>query len=359
MRSKDSPTLTVSVIVPMYNEEQYIKKFMTSLMSQTIFKSEKYITDIILVDGCSTDTTVEKVYEVTETYKNILVRIIDNPRKYVPISMNLGILASDAQIIIRLDVHAIYPDHYAETLIEFLVCNQESSVMNVGAPCKTMPGNSSDLAKAIACVLTSRLGIGGSFRVVKQRDGISFVDTVPFGCFWRTDLLKVGMYDEDMIRNQDDELNWRIKKAGGKIALLPIDNFLYFSRVSLQKHWLMFFQYGLFKPLTFLKSKSIGSIRAFAPLLLFLLILIVVIDSFFISQSIELALYFFCFLIIAYSVIGFVISTSNRKLFKLKFFPLVTFIAFITHFSYGLGFFIGIFRCIFPFLFLETYRDSR
>jgi glycosyltransferase involved in cell wall biosynthesis len=351
--------LTVSFIVPVYNEERHIGGFLQSLIDQTLFESKEYDSNVILVDGNSSDKTFDIVQDFISNHDNVDLRILNNELKIVPISMNLGIMETNSDIIVRMDVHTLYPKCYAQTLINFLVKNKDSNVVNVGASIQTIPGDSSNIARVIASIMSNSLGIGSSFRSIKDRRGFSYVDTVPFGCFWRADLIKIGMFDEEMVRNQDDELNWRLKKSGGLIALIPIDNVLYFARTSIAKHSLMLFQYGFFKPLTFLKSRTISSFRSLAPLCFFLIILCVTMGAFFWPSMLLPAFVFWVSLIFLYLACGALILKQRSQMVNINMVILTGYILFITHFSYGLGFFLGILKCILPWLRLESFRDSR
>jgi GT2 family glycosyltransferase len=91
------------------------------------------------------------------------------------------------------------------------------------------------------------------------------VDTVPFGCFRREVFSQIGMFDEELVRNQDDEFNARMRKNGLKIVLLPSMMVSYFARATFGKLFKMYFQYGLFKPLVNLKLKQIATVRQLVP----------------------------------------------------------------------------------------------
>lgn len=249
----------LSVICPIYNEEKYIGACIESILAQDYPKDDL---EVIFADGMSTDRTREIVAGYTARYP--WIRLIDNPDRIVPPALNAAIKASKGDIIMRLDAHAEYPADYFSALTRAL---RELKADNVGAVCVTLPTNDTPAAKAIAAVLSSRFGMGNSaFRVGAKE--VSQVDTVPFGCWPREVFDRIGLFDLDLVRNQDDEFNGRLTKAGGKIYLLPDVEVKYFARDKVAKVARMFYQYGLFKPLVNKKLGSPATLRQFVPLLL-------------------------------------------------------------------------------------------
>src|SRR5438093_7105727 len=118
---------------------------------------------------------------------------------------------------------------------------------NVGGAWLTAPGDATVAARAIALALAHPLGIGNArYRLGtnEQRD----VDTVPFGCFRREVFERVGLFDEELVRSQDDEFNFRLLKAGGRVLLVPGAVACYRARRSVLQLARMFYQYGYFKP---------------------------------------------------------------------------------------------------------------
>ena len=256
----------LSVIVPIYQEEKYISKCIDSMLSQDYPKDDL---EIILVDGMSKDRTREIV--ATYTAKYPFIRMIDNPERIAPCAMNRGIKEAKGDVIMRLDAHATYEKNYFSLLVEKL--NELPGAENVGALCNTLPVNDSITAQSIAAVLSSSFGMGNShFRVGADKE--MEVDTVPFGCFHRSIFDKVGLYDEELVRNQDDELNARIIKAGGKIYLIPQLVCEYYARDTAKKVYKMFYQYGVFKPLVNKKLGSPATVRQFFPLFFMLGLLV-------------------------------------------------------------------------------------
>lgn len=327
----------LSVICPIYNEEKYIGKCIESILAQDYPKDDL---EVLFVDGMSTDRTREIVEEYAISYPYI--RLIDNPKRIVPPAMNIGIRASKGNIIIRLDAHAIFPNNYFSQLVHSLITLKAD---NVGGVCRTLPINDSVVCQSIASVLSSRFGMGNShFRIGATE--IMEVDTVPFGCFNRELFDRIGYFDEELIRNQDDEFNGRIIKNGGKIYLLPFLTIDYYARDTIKKVWKMFYQYGLFKPLVNKKLGSPATIRQFFPLCFVLGLLLGPLLGLFDMTF----MYLYGLVILLY--VGIAIYYSVRESLNIKRILTQVYIYFVVHFSYGWGYLNGIYKLLFkkPFV---------
>lgn len=330
----------LSVICPIYNEERYIAKCIDSLLLQDYPKDDW---EILLVDGMSTDRTREIIESYAEKYP--FIKLLDNPQKIVSYAMNAGIKASSGEVIIRLDGHVEYPINYFSSLVKHL---KELDADNVGALCETLPCGPSAKERAIAEALSTSFGMGNSyFRI--GCDKIMEVDTVPFGCFKREVFDKVGLYDNELVRNQDDELNGRIIKNGGKIYLIPSIVTKYYARDKISKVGRMFYQYGLFKPLVNKKLGSPATLRQFFPLAFVLGLILGAILSCF--SSIIACLYLA--VIVLYFLLAFFFTFKSakktRKIGLLIYQPLTY---FTIHFCYGWGYIVGIYKIMFhkPFV---------
>ena len=322
----------LSVICPIYNEEKYIAKCIDSILAQDYPKDDL---EVIFVDGMSSDRTREIVAEYSAKYP--FIRLIDNPDRIVPPAMNIGIKASVGDIIVRLDAHAVFPQNYFSELVKNL---HELDADNVGGVCRTLPINDTPVCRSIAYVLSSSFGMGNShFRI--GADSIKEVDTVPFGCFKRELFDRVGYFDEELTRNQDDEFNGRIIKNGGKIFLLPDLVIDYFARDTVAKVYKMFYQYGLFKPLVNKKLGQPATIRQFFPLL-FVLGLILGPLTFLISSAF---IWLYLGVLLVYLTLAAVFSSRESR--SLKEVLIKIWVYFVVHFAYGWGYINGIIKLIF------------
>lgn len=321
----------LSVICPIYNEEKYIGKCIDSIIAQDYPKEDL---EVIFADGMSVDRTRGIVAEYTVRYP--WIRLIDNPERIVSPALNKAIEASHGDIIMRLDAHAEYPTNYFSTLVKAL---GELDADNVGAVCVTLPTNDTPTAKAIAAVLSSRFGMGNSaFRVGAKT--VCRVDTVPFGCWPRSVFDRIGLFDTDLIRNQDDEFNGRLTKAGGKIYLIPHVEVKYFARDKISKAARMFYQYGLFKPLVNRKLGSPATLRQFIPLLL----VVGLIAGAVISVSWHNFFWIYLVGIVFYYILALAASISYGQ--GLSRILIQTWTYSVVHVSYGWGYLVGLVKLL-------------
>ena len=324
----------LSVICPVYNEEKYISQCIESLLLQDYPKDDL---EILFVDGMSNDKTREIIASYTQKYP--FIKMLDNPKTIVPYAMNAGIKASKGEIIIRLDGHVEYPTNYFSALVKNLT---ELDADNVGAVCETLPCGSSSKELAIAEALSSSFGMGNSYFRIGCNE-VRRVDTVPFGCFKREVFDKVGLYDNELIRNQDDELNGRIIKNGGKIYLIPSIVTKYYARDKISKVSKMFYQYGLYKPLVNKKLGSPTTIRQFFPLAFVLGLFIgasLSCVSFIVALLYATVLLLYLFLACSFTFKS-IVKTGSCGLILYQ-----PFIYFTIHVSYGWGYLIGIFKIL-------------
>jgi GT2 family glycosyltransferase len=201
----------------------------------------------------SEDNTREIIKRYIKKYP--FIKLINNSKKIVPTALNIGIRKARGDIIIRIDVHNTYPSNYIEKLILWI---RKSKADNVGGIWITKAGAETPIAKAIALALSHPFGVWNPYFRIGIKEP-KYVDTVPFGCYRREVFDKIGLFDEDLVRNQDDEFNLRLIKNGGKILLVPDIISYYYARDSIYKLWKMYFQYGYFKPLV---VKKVGGILA-------------------------------------------------------------------------------------------------
>ncbi|MDE5629133.1 MAG: glycosyltransferase family 2 protein [Muribaculaceae bacterium] len=321
----------LSVICPIYNEEKYIGACIESILSQDYPKDDL---EVIFADGMSTDKTRDIVKSYAVKYP--WIKLIDNPDRIVPPALNKAIDVASGDVIMRLDAHAEYPHNYFSELTKQLkLLNAD----NVGAVCVTLPTNNTATSRAIASVLSSKFGMGDSSFRVGAKD-ISLVDTVPFGCWPRSVFDRIGKFDLDLIRNQDDEFNGRLTKAGGKIYLLPHVEIKYFARDKISKVAKMFYQYGLFKPLVNKKLGSPATIRQFIPLalvsgLIFGLVLSLLWPPFTWLYGLGISIYLLLALLF-----------SAKSSCSLKQILIQTWTYIVVHICYGTGYIVGIWKLI-------------
>lgn len=326
----------VSVVMPVYNEEKYIEKCIESLFLQDY--PLKYM-EWIFVDGGSNDKTKYILQQYKTKYPE-LIFVLDNPKKIVPYAMNIGIIAARGRYIVRLDAHADYANDYISKCIYYL---ENTDAENVGGLAETK--SKGFVGNAIAKMLSSKFGVGNSEFRTNGKGG--YVDTVPFGAFRREVFSKYGGYDERLVRNQDNEMNFRIRKNGGKIYLASDIHLSYYCRDSIKGISDMARKNGMWNIITMKLCPGSMGLRHFIPLMFVLSIgglglLGFLFSVFWILLGMELVLYF-----------GLDAMFSRKLAASIKEFFMLMVLFPIFHITYGCGSMIGIVK-----LFSEEYRNG-
>ncbi len=325
----------VSVVLPIYNEERFIEKCIQSILAQDYPKERL---QLIFVDGMSQDRTRDIVHEYSKKYP--FIQLIDNPKRVVPYALNKGIKASKGEVIIRLDGHCDYPSNYISVLVKYLY---ELGADNVGGVWRTLPAHPTNECYAIAIASSHPFGVGGSEHKVGSKE-IKETDTVPFGCYRREVFERIGYFDEELTRNQDDEFNARLINNGGHIYIIPELVINYTARDSMHKMRRMYYQYGLFKPLANKKLGAPATVRQFFPGLFVLGLIGGGILSCF-SKAI-LAIYLA--VIALYLLIGLAIGFSKASEYRRPALVLLMPYTFACiHISYGVGYLNGMLKVLF------------
>jgi glycosyltransferase involved in cell wall biosynthesis len=320
----------VTVIIPSFNEERFIASLLDNIHDQDYPKDRL---EVFIIDGLSNDRTRDIIEEYHQHHPYIQMFLNEN--RFVPFALNLGIKKSHGEVVIRMDAHSQYPENYISTLVKYLF---ELDAENVGGTWITKPANNSAKANSIAIAQSSVFGVGDShFRIGIK--GIRKVDTVPYGCFPKQLFEKIGLFDEQLLRNQDDEFNARIIENGGSIYLIPDVPITYFARSGIKTLVKMFYQYSFFKPLVNRKLKRPATIRQFIPPL-FVLYLLFGWISVFISSTLFL---FFIGSIGIYLLFNIVFTAKSTWDTGKWYLPLyLPWIFFLQHLTYGIGYLIGI-----------------
>lgn len=321
--------LYISILIPIRNEVHYISRCIQSVLEQDYPQDQ---IEILIVDGMSTDNTREVINSYQQAHPNI--SLFQNPCKIVPTGLNLLIPKAKGNVIIRVDGHCVIAPDYVSNCVRHL---EKEGVDGVGGPMRSI---GEDLVSQVtALAMSSKFGVGNSsFRT--ETGQTKLADTVPFPAYKRAIIEKVGLYDEELVRNQDDEYNYRIREAGGKILLAEDVRSEYYSRGSLKKLWKQYFQYGFWKVRVLQKHPRQMSLRQFIPLAfviaLILALLLTIITSWgWMALLVLLAVYLLA------NLFASIITGSGQGFKKLLLLPL----AFaIIHFSYGLGFLVGLFK---------------
>ena len=314
--------MLISIILPIHNEANFINNAIDSILRQNHINQE---IEILIADGISTDGTRDIIKNKQKDNANIY--LIENHEKIVPTGFNSALSISKGEIIIRVDGHTEIAPNYLEKCMKVFM-NTEAECVG-GATKHIAPGI---IGNAVRIAQSSKFGVGG----VPFREGVHlgrYVDTLAFGAYKRKVFEKIGGYDEELVRNQDDEFNFRLIQSGGKIWLDPSIKSTYYARTSLLKLFKQYFQYGFYKIRVMQKRKGFASWRHIIPAVFVLSIISGLLLTFF---KIRFPLFF-----LAGSYASFNMGASLfqflyniEHLFSILLLP-VTY--FIMHFAYGIG----------------------
>lgn len=320
----------VSILIPIRNEQNYIAACLRSVFEQD-FPHEHL--EILIADGASTDDTLS-IVQALRSQTSIPVSVFDNPRQIVPTGLNILIPLARGDILIRVDGHCVIDADYVSNCVRHL---QEDGVDGVGGPMRTVGEDFT--SEAIALVMSSRFGVGNSF-FRTETGQTRLADTVPFPAYTREIIQKVGLYDEELVRNQDDEYNYRIREHGGKILLAEDVRSTYFSRGSLPKLWRQYYQYGFWKVRVLQKHPRQMSLRQFIPPLFVLSLILSLILTLAVPWGwVLLAAILGLYLLVT---LGVSVSLGARHGWRLM--GIIPAAFAIIHLSYGLGFLVGLLK---------------
>ncbi len=313
----------ISVVVPCRNERTHIGTFLESVLRQ---ETGGLDWEIIIADGMSDDGTREVVANCGAGR----VVLIDNPAVTVSAGLNAAIQMARGNIIVRMDCHTEYAPNYIQECVRVL---RQTGAANVGGPARTRARGF--VPSAIAAAYHSWFSTGGARFHDENFEG--WVDTVTYGCWLKATLERIGLFDETLVRNQDDELNLRLLRSGGNIWQSPAIVSWYSPRGSLSTLFRQYFQYGFWKIPVIRKHRIPASWRHLVPGLFvvgnFALLLAAFLFPHALTAWVSItAVYLLCSLIAAFAAT----DGHNRELI-----PLLPPVFAIYHVSYGLGFLYG------------------
>ncbi|MFQ3549186.1 MAG: glycosyltransferase family 2 protein [Armatimonadota bacterium] len=320
--------IDISVIVPTRNEIEFINKNLDSLFAN---KCSEFNFEIIVVDGMSDDGTREVVIDYIKKGENI--KLLDNPKLTTPSALNIGINNASGDIIIIAGAHSEYSEDYIYQCITAL---ESTKADNVGGP--WIAEGNTYIQKAIALVHSSPFAVGGAKSHNTNYEG--YVDTVTYGCYKKEIIKKIGMFDEELLKCEDDELNYRLIRSGGKIWQTPKIKLKYYPRASIKSLFKQYFSYGFWKVKFFKKHKKHASIRHFIPGLYFFLLIVSMIGML-LNDSLKII---FILLIGAYIFLITLATIHLTRKSKLIYMPIYPIIFSCFHAGYGIGYIYGVLR---------------
>ncbi len=323
----------VSIIILCRNEEKFIENCIDSLLDQTYPKEQM---EILAVNGMSEDRTREIINKYRQKYP--FVKLFDNPKKYSPFALNIGIKNSKGDIIMIASGHARYENDFIEKCIGFL---QENAADGAGGIIRNLPQENTFFSKAIAFCLSSFFGAGNAFFRTGSKK-IREVDAFFGGCYKKEVFDKAGLFNEKLIRSQDIEFNKRLKKAGGKIFLIPNAVTYYYFRSGLSSFFKHNFLDGtwLTYPLKF--KVKIFSLRHLFPLFL----VAGLASGIFLSFLFWWGKFFLAFLVGAYGILTIFFSAKIALKNGFRYIFLMPVVFSTRHLAYGFGSLWGLVKII-------------
>jgi len=316
----------VSIVIPCRNEKAYIEECITAIYTNSLCKNEDI--EVLVVDGMSDDGTTELVKTLLPKFKNL--RLIMNERKVTPIAFNLGINNSTGEYYQIVGARHIICEDYLEKEIEILEGNKE--IWCVGS--KLINEYTNQEGAIISKAMDTPFGMGvGNFRILEKS---GFTDTVTSPMYPRWVFEKVGLFDEELVRNQDDEFNFRVTQAGGKIWFESSIWLKYYVRSTYAGLKKQFFQYGYWKVFVNRKHKAVTTLRQlFPPAFVLFAILSIPIGFLHGLMAVAIGITWMMYLFLALYFSAKKGSRWNEALGIFRSF-------LIMHFSYGWGYLKGI-----------------
>jgi succinoglycan biosynthesis protein ExoA len=244
----------VSVLVPMRNEERYIEGCLRSLTAQD-YPHERF--EVLVVDGASSDRSRELAQRFIGNGDQNL-RLVDNPQRKTAAGLNLALAQASGEVIVRVDAHAsVRPDFLRQNVSALA----ESGADAVGGPIESV--GEGLVGEAIALAMSSPFGVGNAHFRYSQEP--RYTDTAAFAAYRREVFSRIGAFTEEIDFGEDDEFNYRLADAGGRIYLTPKIGSVYYTRSSLPALGRQYLAYGRAKVKVLRRHPDQARLRQFVP----------------------------------------------------------------------------------------------
>jgi len=330
---------SVSVLIPIRNEEKSIARCLDSILANGYPRDRL---EILVIDGESNDCSQKTVDKYINEYP--FIKLLNNPKRIQAAGLNIGLKEAKGEIIIRMDAHATYAQDYILQCVNLL---QITGASNVGGMQRGV--GSGYVSGAIAIATTTPFGIGDArFRYSEKEE---WVDTVYLGAWYKKTLESLGGFNEEWVVNEDYELNYRLRQAGGKILLSPKIRCHYYVRGSLRDLFHQFFRYGFWKVRTLVAHPESLRWRHLVPPVF---VLAIILSIGLLAVSWPAALIVPGLYVIAN--LAFCFSTVWRR--GWLYLPLLPIVFGILHIGWGVGFWLGLARFGVPRLTLRSLIDA-
>jgi succinoglycan biosynthesis protein ExoA len=299
----------VSFVMPVLNEQDYLAIAVESVLSQKTPGKKQ----LVLALGPSTDKTNQIAESLAKKYRTLI--LIENPSGLTATGLNLAIEKSSYETIIRVDAHSELADNYAASAVKIL---NTTGAANVGG--MMIAKGRTDFQKAVAFGYNSRFGLGGGSFHVGGNPGPA--DTVYLGCFRKSIITELGLYEAKWVRGQDWELNLRIRQAGHVVWFDPELKVGYYPRESIKALGRQFYSTGVWRGSLTKQNPMESSFRYWIPPLLVL------------ASLLQVPLWIY---LLAVALVSFGVSKLDlsSKFWLLAVLPTM-------HFCWGIGFWVGL-----------------
>lgn len=320
-------SLQLTVVIPCRNEKAHIRACVASVYACAL--PEGCAMRVFVVDGRSNDGTIDEIRQLQTEYDTL--ELVENTLQLTPYAFNLGIYAGGRVDFVQLvGARHILSSDYLLRAMELMQADPQ--IWCVGGRVENVYLN--EKGRIIAKAMGSAFGMGlGNFRTLQQS---GFTDTVGTPMYRYEVFERVGFFDEALVRNQDDEFNFRVTEAGGKIWYSHEISVRYYVRGTIRNLWKQFYQYGYWKVFVNRKHKAVTTMRQLVPPA-FVLFLLAVPLSFLIHCTAGLIAAAF---LAIYLLLGLVTAfrTADKKSGFLEIWAVFP----VLHVSYGLGYLKGI-----------------
>lgn len=310
----------LSVIAPCRNEREHIVAFCRNVGEMQL--PEGWQLEVLIADGRSDDGTRQLLEDWCE--RDARFHCVDNELRIVSPGLNRCIEASRGEIIVRLDIHSEYASDYFVQCVDALA---RTGADNVGgawhAQGRTL------MQQAVAAAFQSPWVAGGARS--RNLDYEGEVDTVYLGCWPRATFEKVGGFDEQLVRNQDDEHNLRLHKSGARIWQSRLIRSTYFPRGRLSQVFRQYSQYGYWKPFVMKKHGQPAALRHLVPAA-FIVVLVVAL-----VLALSVSVWPLALLVAAYACLLLLALWGMRAVLKPGMALRVVGVIAAYHFGYGWG----------------------
>ena len=322
--------MKVSVVIPCRNEKAFVGRCIEAIYNSEL--PEHVHIKVIVVDGMSNDGTREELDRLQTIYTSL--NVVDNIQQLTPIAFNLGIHYCDFDFLQIIGARHIITTNYISKSIDILINKPE--IWCVGGKIKNV--FTTEDSQVISEAMSTSFGMGlGNFRTLNES---SFTDTVTSPMYPKFVFEKIGYFDEQLVRNQDDDFNFRVNKAGGKIWFESEIALDYYVRSNYSGLMNQFYQYGYWKVFVNTKHKTVTTWRQLIPPVFVLYVFSIV----FLPFLPFLFTFFYSLPFILYLILLVFVSLRCAKKSTSVFAFIRTFI--ILHFSYGSGYLHGILNFI-------------